>query len=152
MEKTIPAAPRAGNQRLTDYSSNERPWAAHRAQADFLETIYLTADEEWMAKYSGRISQCAQVLEYGFRTVDFGQVEFKFRRTSFCRVRFCAICQWRRSLKWRARFLEAMPEIENLYPKARWVFLTLTVKNCPAQDLRATVQHMANSFVRLTQT
>jgi hypothetical protein len=55
-------------------------------------------------------------------------------------------------LKWRARFLEAIPEIENQYPKARWVFLTLTLKNCHAKDLRTTVKHMADAFVRLTQT
>lgn len=54
-------------------------------------------------------------------------------------------------MKWRARFLEAMPEIEKLYPKYRWVFLTLTLKNCPEKDLRDTVKSMAYSFVKLTK-
>jgi len=49
-----------------------------------------------------------------------------------------------------ARFFEAFPRIRADYPTTRYVFLTLTVKNCPVSDLRATVQHMSKSWNRLT--
>jgi hypothetical protein len=50
---------------------------------------------------------------------------------------------------WQARFLRALPTIEQAYPKARWVFLTLTVRNCPITDLRSTIQSMNKAWQRL---
>jgi plasmid rolling circle replication initiator protein Rep len=50
---------------------------------------------------------------------------------------------------WQARFLKALPTIEQAYPSARWVFLTLTVRNCPITDLRSTLQDMNKAWQRL---
>jgi hypothetical protein len=50
---------------------------------------------------------------------------------------------------WRARFLKAIPLIEARYPTSRWVLLTLTVRNCPLSELRATLKHMNESWQRL---
>ena len=54
-------------------------------------------------------------------------------------------------MKWRAKFFQAMPQITQDYPTARWLFLTLTVRNVAIADLRQTVTHMNQSFVRLTK-
>ena len=50
---------------------------------------------------------------------------------------------------WQARFLKALPAIEASYPTARWLFLTLTVRNCPITDLRSTIQWMNKAWQRL---
>ena len=50
---------------------------------------------------------------------------------------------------WQARFLKALPTIEAEHPSARWVFLTLTVRNCPITDLRPTIQGMNKAWQRL---
>jgi hypothetical protein len=50
---------------------------------------------------------------------------------------------------WQARFLQALPSIEAAYPKAHWLFLTLTVRNCAITDLRRTLQTMNEAWVRL---
>lgn len=50
---------------------------------------------------------------------------------------------------WQARFYQALPDLVEKHPSARWIFLTLTVKNCPVEDLRTTVQHMNRSWQRL---
>jgi plasmid rolling circle replication initiator protein Rep len=52
---------------------------------------------------------------------------------------------------WQARFLRVLPELESAFPTARWIFLTLTVRNCPITDLRSTIQHMNVSFNRMTK-
>jgi len=52
---------------------------------------------------------------------------------------------------WQARFLTALPAIEQAYPTARWLFLTLTVRNCPITDLRSTIQWMNKAWHRLVQ-
>lgn len=54
-------------------------------------------------------------------------------------------------MKWRAKFFQALPTIEAAYPKHRWVFLTLTVRNPVMSELRATIQAMGRAFKRLTQ-
>lgn len=48
-----------------------------------------------------------------------------------------------------ARFLEALPGLMRDYPKARWVFLTLSVPNCPIDDLSATLKAMNEGWQRL---
>jgi plasmid rolling circle replication initiator protein Rep len=52
---------------------------------------------------------------------------------------------------WRARFFQAVPRIRQAYPSGRWVFLTLTVKNCPIEALRATLKDMNDAWKRLIQ-
>lgn len=50
---------------------------------------------------------------------------------------------------WQARFYQSLPGLVEAHPKARWIFLTLTVRNCPITELRATLQHMNQSWRRL---
>jgi hypothetical protein len=52
-------------------------------------------------------------------------------------------------MMWQARFLKALPGIEQAHPSARWLFLTLTVRNCPITDLRATIRDMNKAWQRL---
>ncbi len=69
----------------------------------------------------------------------------------FCRVRTCQVCIWRRSLRWKARAYEKLPQLVAAYPAARYLFITLTVRNCAITDLRTTLTWMNKSFVRLTK-
>jgi plasmid rolling circle replication initiator protein Rep len=50
---------------------------------------------------------------------------------------------------WQARFLKALPAIEAAYPTARWLFLTLTVRNCAIVNLRQTLRGMNKAWQRL---
>jgi hypothetical protein len=50
---------------------------------------------------------------------------------------------------WQARFLQALPSIEASHPSARWLFLTLTVRNTPVQELRAALRAMNEAWQRL---
>jgi plasmid rolling circle replication initiator protein Rep len=54
-------------------------------------------------------------------------------------------------MKWQAKMFQAMPEIKQAYPTHRWLFVTLTVRNCDLVDLRTTVTDMNKAFVRLSQ-
>jgi plasmid rolling circle replication initiator protein Rep len=50
---------------------------------------------------------------------------------------------------WRARFFQAIPKVIEAYPKHRWVFLTLTVRNCPLDELKATLGLMNKAWNRM---
>jgi plasmid rolling circle replication initiator protein Rep len=143
------ALPQAGDQPqyLTDYSPKDAPWDVHRAQAQAVEWIYSGTIFDRLA---GRIKGCTGYLGFAWETdSDSGESRLKLRAAEFCRVRHCPVCQWRRSMMWQSRFLKALPSIEADYPKARWLFLTLTVRNCPITDLRATIRDMNKAWQRL---
>ena len=58
------------------------------------------------------------------------------------------MCNWRRSLKiafQNKKVIEKANEAENL----RWLFLTLTVRNVEAEDLKSTLEDMTKAFNRL---
>ena len=50
---------------------------------------------------------------------------------------------------WQARFYQALPSIMQTYPKHRWLFLTLTVRNCHASELRETIKTMNDAFKKM---
>lgn len=133
---------------LSDISPADKPWDIHRAQSDEIAKLY---DSIGYDRYAERIGECAQLLTYALKSNDDGEVKLKLREARFCRVRHCLVCQWRRSLMWRARFFKALPEIQFKYPTGRWIFVTLTVKNCELTNLRATLTWMNAAWSKLTR-
>lgn len=143
------AAPPSPDLYLTDLSPKDKPWDDNRAYASKVEGLYSIAGEQ---RYAERINDCSRLLDFLLTQVEDGfESAFKLQNARFCRVRHCPVCQWRRSLMWRARFFNAVPKISQDYPKARWIFLTLTVKNCPVTELRATLQDMNRAWRRLIE-
>src|SRR5699024_9369280 len=95
-------------------------------------------------RYAERMADCSTFLAYGFS--DDG---LKLKNANFCRVRHCPVCQWRRSMLWKSFMYVAYEEIKVKYPTHRWLFLTLTVKNCEITELRDTLQDMNDAWRRL---
>lgn len=133
---------------LSDLSPHDKPWDTHRSQSEAVERLYSVGGFD---RYSERVQECSKRLQFALSADEQGDVVFKLYAARFCRVRFCPVCQWRRSLMWRARFYQALPRFLEDYPTLIAVFLTLTVKNCPVGELRSQIQVMNKSFVRLTQ-
>lgn len=140
--------PTGSSEYLSDLSPKDKPWDVHRAIADTVQSLYRSARVD---KYADRIESCGKLLEFALRSDDQGDVSIKLQSAKFCRVRHCPVCQWRRSMKWQAKMFTAMPKIQAEYPTHRWIFVTLTVRNCDLVDLRTTVADMNKAFVRLSQ-
>jgi plasmid rolling circle replication initiator protein Rep len=103
-------------------------------------------------RYAARMSGCSQYLLYALQTVpDADKLVLKLKNSWFCRVRHCPVCQWRREQKWRGQFFRALPRILEENPTSRFLFLTLTVKNCDPLDLRETLTHMNKSWDRFVK-
>lgn len=51
---------------------------------------------------------------------------------------------------WKAKAAKILPLVLAAYPKYRWLFVTLTVRNCQVDELRSTISHMNKSFERLS--
>ena len=146
---SVPDSSSAANPALADLSPRDKPWDKHRANADRVEAHYRGSE---FSQYASRVSICSQLLQFGLvPDWDTDTLKMKLRSARFCRVRHCPVCQWRRSLMWKAKAYKVLPRIVEAYPKHRWLFLTLTVKNCPIDELRDTLVHMNRSFQRMVQ-
>ena len=61
------------------------------------------------------------------------------------------VCSWRRSLMYKARTYKALPKVIADYPTSRYLFITLTLKNCAVEDLRDSILHLNKSFLRMAR-
>jgi plasmid rolling circle replication initiator protein Rep len=132
---------------LTALSPSDKPWDVHKSESTKVARIYASS---WAhIKKAERMLLCSGVLEFGeIADEETGEVRFRLLKARFCRVRYCPICQWRRSLLWRAKFYQALPGIITANPTARFIFLTLTVENCRIEALRETLQGMGKAWGR----
>lgn len=133
---------------LSDLSPQDKPWDKHRSFADAVETLYRGSEFQ---NYSDRIHFCSEFLKFGLLSSEDDLPKLKLKAARFCRVRHCPICQWRRSLMWKAKAYKVLPRIVETYPSYRWIFLTLTQKNVSIKELKQTLQNMTKSFQRLSQ-
>lgn len=134
---------------LSELSPRDKPWEKHRAIAEIVEMFYASSD---FSKFGERISGCSKFLDFKLvPNPETGELKLKLSSAHFCRVRHCPVCQWRRSLMNKGKFIRLLPKILEDYPKARWIKLTLTLENCKIKDLRSTIDHLNKSFKRLSQ-
>lgn len=134
---------------LSELSPRDKPWDVHRAESDQIANNYRGSEFE---RYAQRIDDCAQFLAFGLvPNTDEGAYHFKLRTARFCRVRTCMVCAWRRSLMYKARAFKVLPKLLSDYPTARYLFVTLTLKNCPVYELRNSILHLNESFRRLSK-
>ena len=133
---------------LSDLSERDKPWDKHRRNSDKVATYYREIEE--FDKYAERIDFCSQLLDFCL-VAEEQEYKLKLDMARFCRVRHCPVCQWRRSLMWKAKAYKVLPFIVEAYPKYRWLFLTLTLRNCNLVNLRDTLQLMNKSWQRMVQ-
>lgn len=89
-----------------------------------------------------RVSDCGSFLEY------YVTPEAKtLHSANFCKDRLCPMCNWRRSLKIFGQVSQVMDELER--QQYRFLFLTLTVRNCAPDDLPVTVQVLYDGWRQL---
>jgi plasmid rolling circle replication initiator protein Rep len=52
---------------------------------------------------------------------------------------------------WKAKAYQILPQVVTDYPKYRWLFITLTVRNCNIEELRETLDEINKAFKRLSE-
>lgn len=100
-----------------------------------------------------RLEECAFWLEYKKLKIKDNEGQIRLlNRASFCRVRHCPICQWRRSMKIRAKmFNRVLPYLEE-NKDIRLIFLTLTIENCRSWEIRKTIKEMNKAWGKFRRT
>ena len=69
----------------------------------------------------------------------------KLYSANFCKDRLCWMCSWRRTKKIFGQVSKVMDKLEADF-KYRYVFVTLTLQNCPGRDLKRTLDMLSSAF------
>lgn len=123
-----------------------RPWRKHKQESLLLAEIYAALGESGgpsAAKHlekARRLESCASYAEFSLMP----DKSLHLYQSSFCRVRLCPMCQWRRSLKLAAQVRQVvtkanMYRITDCNAPWRWLMVTFTVKNVSGPDLAETL-------------
>lgn len=123
-------------------NGKEIKWKSKKIESLKLHESYKRLGDE---KKSIRVFNCGSFLE--FKKFDSG--ELKLHNANFCKVRLCPMCAWRRSLKIFGQVSQVMDNLDQ--KKYRFLFLTLTIKNCSPDDLRIEIDSILKSFNRMTR-
>ena len=128
-------------------SGKERPWKTYKRLGTFLFQLYGRAreiDESCISPSAYfALERCCSWLM--FRRYVEGSV-LKLHKADFCRHRLCPVCNWRKSLKLFSQMKEVSGQLLQDFPGARYLFLTLTVKNCSGAELARTIDAMNFGF------
>lgn len=127
-----------------------------KAESEKLVMSYLRLGYD---KKAERCSECGTLLEFtpvlgvaggesplGLPPAGTRQ-RMNLYRANFCRDRLCPMCSWRRSYKIFGQVSQIMDQIANDY---EFLFLTLTVPNCTADELVKTLNAMSKAWIRFT--
>lgn len=147
-EKQIPIVEPTG-EKLVDYSATgkKRKWDLHKQNNLKLVELYKQAIKISPNVISPKrlqdLADCASQLEY----LQDAEGNKKLYKTYFCRVRLCPMCQWRRSLKLFSQVSKITDYInQQNNNQVRYLFITLTQKNCSGSELVQEINKINKSF------
>ncbi len=133
---------------LSALSPRDITWEVVKPQSQVIASAYAGTAYD---KYYERMQDCSGWLRFALVPTGTDEPVHKLQSAKLCHVRHCPICQWRRSLMWRARTFRAVRRIVADYPEKRFIYLTLTVRNCEVDHLGTTLTWMNESWQRLSQ-
>lgn len=130
---------------LAQVCKKDKVWDTHKDENVSIGALYGENPQYW--RYAERMADCADWLEFA-ETLEHDK-KLKLTRASFCHVRHCPICQWRKSLARIARFMNNLPEYLQACPDYAYIYAVFTVRNCEMSELRDTIRAENDGFKKL---
>ena len=115
-------------------------WKGKKLKTETLAYIY---KQIGMLAKSERVDKCGTYLEFAKSQEGIK----KLSQANFCKVMLCPMCAWRRSKKIFGQVSKIMDELEK--GKYKFIFLTLTIRNCKGEDLKENIDLLMKSFDRM---
>ena len=124
------------------------PFSKHRRyHSPICKLLAMDEDTRDVAK---AIGNCALNLGIEIELPEDQEPQPKLRAVRACNRRVCPFCEWRRTKALRRRFFEGLPRFHEDFPTHQPIFLTLTVKNVPIEDLKTSITDLHKAWKRLT--
>lgn len=122
-------------------SELQKRWVGKKEDSEMLADVYESMGYD---RRSERVRDCGSWLEFA-APADFSETP-KLHFANFCRDRLCPLCCWRRSRKVFGQVSQVMDLIGQKY---RFIFCTLTVRNCSGEELHRVIDKMQKAWNRL---
>lgn len=124
---------------LEKFNSNK--FALLKKQNDLISPPFLSIDKD----KARRLNDCHKFLVLG-KSSD--NSKYKIVRASSCRVRYCPICAYKRSVKYCRENKQMIKIFKERNKDTKFIFLTLTIKNCFGDELKSTIDLLSEAFHR----
>lgn len=119
-------------------SELQKRWVGKKEDSEMLADVYESMGYD---RRSERVRDCGSWLEFA-APEDFSEAP-KLHFANFCRDRLCPLCCWRRSRKVFGQVSQVMDLIGQKY---RFIFCTLTVRNCSGEELHRVIDKMQKAW------
>lgn len=127
---------------LSQVSKKDKRWDQHKSENGKIGALY--GANPVYERYAERMAECADWLEFAEVKGEHDR-KLKLTRASFCHVRHCPICAWRKSLAQMARLQNNLDMYLQSNVNLKYIYAVLTVKNCEMSVLRRTIRAMNNA-------
>lgn len=130
---------------LKDLNSKgkDRNWRGRKILSLKLANIFEILG--YNAKMIDRVASCGSFLSF----IRDSDGTLRLYQAFFCKNKLCPMCNWRRAMKYSYQTSRIVDVAMQREPKGRFLFLTLTVKNIPGDELKNTLTKMSEGFNRL---
>lgn len=142
-ENQVPNNCRSGEVLSDKCGEKEKPWRPKKIRSLKLADSFFRLGED---KRGMRIRSCGSQLAFA---VNGETGEKKLHAADFCRERLCPMCAWRKSLKCFHQVSRVMNAAQAEQPILVPTFLTLTLRNCSANELVETLDVLFQGWHRL---
>lgn len=119
-------------------------WRKLKLKSQAVSDAFPQSKKYWLSR-SERMFDCGSTLEFAVDAVG----NKRLIRALFCRDRMCPACQKRRSMAIFHQVRSVCEAVQKDNPTMKYLLLTLTVPNVPAESLSSEISHMTKSFDRL---
>jgi plasmid rolling circle replication initiator protein Rep len=127
---------------LSEISSRDAIFSQRKCQAISISNSL----KYFNSQVSAKIFSCCSFLDFRYDE----QSTLKLFRANFCKCRICPICIARKSDIWQAKAFQNLPRLKRDQPNLRFLFLTLTIKNCSISNLSITIDKINAAWKRMT--
>lgn len=104
-----------------------------------------TVTEDSMTRRAALMANCADRVFYNVHE----DGSLTYGGTWLCRDRLCPVCAWRLSIKRLGEMMETVKVLAEKEPETKAIHVTLTVRNCAVDELRAVIKQISEGFARL---
>lgn len=131
-------------ERLNHNKNGKRqPWDKKKDRSLKLSKVLHKLGEH---KKANRVWWCGDTLAF---EVDEETGKKEFKTAQFCRERVCIMCSWRKSVKMFYELSRVMDRVQKDQPDLKPIFLTLTVRNCTAEELPEMMDRITKGWQRI---
>lgn len=128
---------------VDEVMSGERfRWCENRRKGVRLVPLYRKARYE---KYAERAAGCATWLQF----YEMENGDKQLRAANFCHLRLCPMCTARRALRAAYKLSQVLDRVEGEHTGVKYLFLTLTMRNVPGDQLGDALTQLTEAWYRL---